>query len=709
MANPVISSVTFDKTAYNKGDIITCTVKYSDSNTHGVVNGLGALTPVGPLITSLGSSTVSVSPVSVGDLVLLHVVADGASPTGISGGNCTWVQVGTTFTGTVNAGFGGAVYAGTATATGAATATVTFSAPPAESGIAGQEYHSSTGQWVFVAQANLDSTGSNTLPVLNPTGPGQLYSAYPVCLSGGTAGQTPGYTYELDAFDNPYVFNPSCAQSPQAPTLGNSGANFGIAVLMSAPLSSGTFTAVGSLIQSLTDTVTVDPESVGDLVLLHVISLGDAPPASVAGGNCTWQQVGTTFTGTIQAGFVCAVYAGTAIATGSAAATASFTGSPTSIILLGQEYYSSTGQWQFISQGGLDSTDTDTMPTLNPTAPGQLYASASLDAITSTAGSTPGYTYQTDSNGNGYVYNPSCGTGPQTPVYGDANHGFGVSVLMSTGTPSSGGGTSPTPASSPLIVSIAAQAGTDPYGNPYPQGLNVETGVISGTTLSAGNTLMVDATGMSVFNGAPTPDNLQLSIGPGTGIVTKAPVIFNQFGGTPTANPNQGATAFSGHGDVQVVDGLDQQAYTTERRSIATGGDQNVTSTTFATFLRSTVAAGTSAREYRIHAEIFIAPNQTGGKAGLRWTGPGSTIGHLNFVYSSGAAVANTGALGNGTSSGGAIAMTMVNGQEMDVTIDGTIQVPAGTSGSFTLDAACGTSGDTFIVREFTSVDVMPV
>ncbi len=44
---------------------------------------------------------------------------------------------------------------------------------------------------------------------------------------------------------------------------------------------------------------------------------------------------------------------------------------------------------------------------------------------------------------------------------------------------------SPSPAEGNLIVSIAAKAGTDPYGNAYPQGLKVTTGVISGTTISA--------------------------------------------------------------------------------------------------------------------------------------------------------------------------------------------------------------------------------
>jgi hypothetical protein len=41
------------------------------------------------------------------------------------------------------------------------------------------------------------------------------------------------------------------------------------------------------------------------------------------------------------------------------------------------------------------------------------------------------------------------------------------------------------PALGNLIVSIASAAGTDAYGNPYPQGINVTTGQISGTTVQS--------------------------------------------------------------------------------------------------------------------------------------------------------------------------------------------------------------------------------
>ena len=712
MTAPSITSITFDKGAYNKGDTITCTVKYTDPNTHGVVNGQGMFTAVGALQQG-ASLNPSITTTKVGDFILYHVITEGsAPPTAISGGNCTWQQIGTTFTGTVNSGFSAAVFLGTVTAVGTAVAVITASGTPTATRTSGQEYHSSTGQIVFVTQANIDVTGSNTGPAINPTAGNQLYSFYGFSSGTTTAGTTPGYTYEIDNNGNGYVFNPACPQPLTPPVFGDSSIVFGIAVLMYASLSAGTFSAVGGLIQSLTNTVSINPQNLGDFVLLHVISLGNAPAASVAGGNCNWQQVGTPFPGTVQSGFTCTLFVGTAIATGAANATVSFTGTPTSVILLGQEYYSSTGTIQFIAQKGLDSAGTNQMPTLTPTAPGQLYACATTDSVTSTGGGTPGYTYNTDTNGNGYAFNPSCTANPQSPVFGDSTHGFGLAVLFSSGTSNPSG--PPTPAASPLIVSIAAQAGTDPFGNPFPQGLGVEKGNISGTTLTAGNTLQVDQNGMAIYNGAPVPANLQLLISPTGGIVTKTPIILNQSGGTPIANPSGGATEFSGHGDIQVVDGLDQQAYATQRRSVATGSDQNITSTTFATFLQSHVVADGSAREYRIHANLFIAPNQTGGKIGLRWTGPGATIGHVNFTYRSPASSPATsndesGALGNGVSTTGVITATMANGVETDVEVDGVIQVPAGVSGQFTLDAAEGTVGDSFIVRQFSYLDIMPV
>lgn len=65
-----------------------------------------------------------------------------------------------------------------------------------------------------------------------------------------------------------------------------------------------------------------------------------------------------------------------------------------------------------------------------------------------------------------------------------------------------------TPALGNLLVSIAPLAGTDAFGNAYPQGINVNAGVIKGVQIiSAGN-----APEFLVYSGAPAANNLILSV-----------------------------------------------------------------------------------------------------------------------------------------------------------------------------------------------------
>jgi hypothetical protein len=194
-----------------------------------------AFTPVGGLVQGT-SLTSSVTTHAVGDVILLHVITEGnAPPTGISGGDATWKQVGTTVRGSVNSGLSAAVYEGTVTATGTARATVTTTGTPSAVRIGGQEYNPGAGQTgVLVAQANLDVFGTNTGPSITPTGSNELYSFYGFDTDIGSAGATPGYTYELDDNGNPCVFDP--ASPAQPPVFGDSNVAFGIAVLMaSAP------------------------------------------------------------------------------------------------------------------------------------------------------------------------------------------------------------------------------------------------------------------------------------------------------------------------------------------------------------------------------------------------------------------------------------------------------------------------------------------
>jgi hypothetical protein len=194
-----------------------------------------AFTPVGGLIQGT-TLTPSVTTHAAGDVILLHVTTEGnAPPTGVSGGNATWKQVGNTLIGSVNSGLSAAVYEGTVTAAGTAQITVAASASPSAVRIAGQEYNPGPGQTaVFVAQANLDVTGTATGPSITPTAGNELYSFYGFDTDIGSAGSTPGYTYELDDNGNPYTYDPTSPTQP--PVFGDSNIAFGIATLMeSAP------------------------------------------------------------------------------------------------------------------------------------------------------------------------------------------------------------------------------------------------------------------------------------------------------------------------------------------------------------------------------------------------------------------------------------------------------------------------------------------
>jgi hypothetical protein len=197
-----------------------------------------AFTPVGSLIQGT-SLTPSVTAHAVGDVILLHVTTEGsAPPTGISGGDATWTQIGTTLRGSVNSGFSAAVYEGTVTAAGTAKATVTTSGTASVVRIGGQEYNPGSGQaGVLVSQANLDVTGTSTGPSITPTGSNELYSFYGFDTGTGSAGSTPGYTYEVDSNGNIYAYDP--ASPTQPPVFGDSNVAFGIAVLMESAPASG--------------------------------------------------------------------------------------------------------------------------------------------------------------------------------------------------------------------------------------------------------------------------------------------------------------------------------------------------------------------------------------------------------------------------------------------------------------------------------------
>jgi len=186
-------------------------------------------------IISTTSSSLTVNPAATGNLVLAEVISLSATvyATSISGGNCTWTQVGSRLTDsgeTISA----VLFAGKATSTGSASASISWSgATPGIIRIAGQQFHSSAGAWALDgSQGNLDNFGSNSnWPTLTPSSAGELYFGYVFNESSATAGATSGFTYQTDPDANGLGYALSVS-SAYTPVWGDTGENFGICVLM---------------------------------------------------------------------------------------------------------------------------------------------------------------------------------------------------------------------------------------------------------------------------------------------------------------------------------------------------------------------------------------------------------------------------------------------------------------------------------------------
>ena len=67
-----------------------------------------------------------------------------------------------------------------------------------------------------------------------------------------------------------------------------------------------------------------------------------------------------------------------------------------------------------------------------------------------------------------------------------------------------------------LIGSWAGMAGTDPYGNAYPAGLNVSQGSITGVTFNGTNWILNNS-GLFFYSGTPANGNMIISIAPASG------------------------------------------------------------------------------------------------------------------------------------------------------------------------------------------------
>jgi hypothetical protein len=191
------------------------------------------------------------------------------------------------------------------------------------------------------------------------------------------------------------------------------------------------FTTVGGVVSTDTSSLSLNPQAIGDFFLVEIISSAPHNCSSISGGGCTWTQVGTTFTGSVNSTWVSTVYVGKVTATGSATATYTFSGgAPATIRSAGQEFSTTAGAWGLDIQGHLDGSGTATMPSLTPAGSGELYFGFFYDSGSNVTGTTAGYAYGQDTHSNGICYDTACAVTAQAPTMGDSGNIFGIAILM---------------------------------------------------------------------------------------------------------------------------------------------------------------------------------------------------------------------------------------------------------------------------------------
>lgn len=202
-----------------------------------------------------------------------------------------------------------------------------------------------------------------------------------------------------------------------------------------------TWTATGSFLFKDTGSLTMSNQGIGDLMLLEVDNYSNSTVhcTGITGGGCTWTSV-VTFNGTHNANSH-TLFMGTVTATGAQTATPTWSGTMPGFEINGHEFISSVGSWSVDTTGTLDvTTGTASWTSLTPAKSGELYFGFASNSATGIAGSTSGYTYNINTEGDATAYNLSCPAGVGTfPVWGNAEALIGIMALIQE-TPSASAG-----------------------------------------------------------------------------------------------------------------------------------------------------------------------------------------------------------------------------------------------------------------------------
>jgi hypothetical protein len=185
---------------------------------------------------------------------------------------------------------------------------------------------------------------------------------------------------------------------------------------------------------AMNSSITVDPQKVGDLMILsdqlHSTSID---VTAVSGGNSGTWQLAEQFVDTANS-LTYQVWYAVATSTGSSTITLTYSAATTLAVELIADSFTSSRPttWSVAAGGGVSNSSSTTVlfPSLTSgAAPGELYWGASEEHETGVAGTTPGFTYGVTSVANVYLYNASLSpTTAYAPSAGQTPAGVATSV-----------------------------------------------------------------------------------------------------------------------------------------------------------------------------------------------------------------------------------------------------------------------------------------
>jgi hypothetical protein len=256
---------------------------------------------------------------------------------------------------------------------------------------------------------------------------------------------------------------------------------------------------------------------------------------------------------------------------------------------------------------------------------------------------------------------------------------------------------SPAPGAGNLIASVAAQAGTDPYGNAYSRGVASYAGGGTAESLLTGGLMQLIAT---AFQSAPATFNVSGSAGN-----TAAMAITSGAGTEAGAVQSVLELGDSGAGTgLQVVDGADGNTYDTERITLVNTAAQTISSTanTVITGLSKPVAAG----RYFFRGLLRSKQGAVNVTQNVGFQGPANNQCVWFWNESNQASVSiNAWVVQGGLATIG-IGFGAVNNENY-FEFTGTVNFTA--AGTFSAVAAEGTPGDSFVIEPGCIMEIGPV